>query len=55
MVVLAATNCSAEADDIVEALRARRLGSEAVIRDRIPAGAQSGEIAEADADALASF
>jgi AcrR family transcriptional regulator len=55
MVVLAATNCGAEADDIVEALRARRLGSEAVIRDRILTGVRSGEIAEADADALASF
>jgi TetR/AcrR family transcriptional regulator, copper-responsive repressor len=56
MVVLAATNC-AEADRDIEAeMRAKRIASEALIRDRIARGQAAGELPEAiNVTALASF
>jgi TetR/AcrR family transcriptional regulator, copper-responsive repressor len=55
MVVLSATNCAKEADDVAEELRQRRIASETAIRDRIRRAAEDGELADADPEALASF
>jgi AcrR family transcriptional regulator len=56
MVVLAATNCTTESNDIVDALAARRNAAERVIRDRIAAGRAAGEFArDTDVDMLAGM
>lgn len=54
MVVLAATNCTVESNDVLDALAARRRAAERVIRDRIAAGRDAAEFpADTDVDALA--
>lgn len=56
MVVLAATNCTAESNDIADALADRRRAAERAIRDRIAVGQAAGELpAGTDIDALAGF
>lgn len=56
MVVLSATNCTVESNDIAVALAERRRATERVIRDRIAAGRAAGEMpADTDVDALAGF
>jgi AcrR family transcriptional regulator len=56
MVVLAATNCTADSSDILDALAERRRAAERAIRDRLAAGQAAGELpAEADISALAGF
>ena len=53
LVVLAATNCGAEADDVAEDLAARRAGTEAAIRARIERGLAEKDVApHTDAAAL---
>jgi AcrR family transcriptional regulator len=49
LVVLGATHCAAQSEDIFEALSERRRAAEAAVRARIAAGAEAGELAE-DAD-----
>ena len=54
MVVLAATNCTTESNDIIEELAARRRLAERLVRDRIAAGRAAGEFpADTDVDTLA--
>lgn len=54
MVVLAATNCTTESNDILDELAARRRAAERVIRDRIIAGREAREIPTGtDVEALA--
>jgi TetR/AcrR family transcriptional regulator, copper-responsive repressor len=54
MVVLAATNCTAESSDIIGELAGRRRAAERATRDRIAAGRAAGELAAGvDVDALA--
>ena len=56
MVVLAATNCTAESSDILDELAARRRLAGRVVRDRISAGRDAGEFAaDTDVDTLASL
>lgn len=56
MVVLAATNCTAESSDVLDALAERRHAAERAIRDRIAAGRAAGELsAAADVNALAGM
>jgi AcrR family transcriptional regulator len=56
MMVAAATNCRAEADDIFSALAEERLGAEAAIRARIAAGRAAGELPpRTDVGALAGL
>jgi AcrR family transcriptional regulator len=56
MVALAATNCTAESSDILDALAERRSAAESAIRDRIAAGRTARELADgADVDALAGL
>jgi TetR/AcrR family transcriptional regulator, copper-responsive repressor len=56
MVVLAATNCTAESSDVLQALADRRRLAERAIRDRIAAGRAAGELQRgADIDALAGM
>jgi AcrR family transcriptional regulator len=56
LVVLGATNCSAESAEVGEALAERRRGAEAVVRARLLAGQAAGEFAEhTDVDALAAL
>jgi AcrR family transcriptional regulator len=56
LVVLGATNCSAESSDIYLALAERRANAENAVRARIQAGQMAGELAEsADVDALAGM
>ncbi|WP_394848031.1 TetR/AcrR family transcriptional regulator [Pendulispora brunnea] len=55
-IVLAATNCSADSQDIEKALRDRRCTSEKMLRDRIVRGIEQGELpATTDAAELAKF
>jgi len=56
MVVLAATNCTAQSSDILSKLAQRRRMAERVIRSRIAAGRQAGELrTDTDVDALAGL
>jgi AcrR family transcriptional regulator len=56
MVVLSATNCTADSRDVFEALSERRKSAERAIRDRIAAGAAADELAEdTDVGALAGL
>src|SRR5438477_7762805 len=56
LVVLGATNCTAESTDIYLALAERRAKAEKAVRARIYAGQVAGELAEdADVDALAGM
>jgi TetR/AcrR family transcriptional regulator, copper-responsive repressor len=56
MVVLAATNCTAESDAILRALLERRRMGERALRDRIAAGRAAGELQPGtDIDALTGF
>ncbi len=56
MVVLAATNCTAESSDVLDELSARRRAVERVIRERIADGRAAGEFpADTDVDALAGL
>jgi AcrR family transcriptional regulator len=56
MVVLAATNCTVESSDVLDALTDRRRAAERVIRDRIAAGLAASELsAGTDVDALAGM
>jgi hypothetical protein len=56
MVILAATNCAAESDDVMETLAGRRRAAQAVVRDRIAAGRAAGELKpDVDLDALAGL
>lgn len=56
LVVLGATNCAAESEDMFEALAARRRAAEAAVHARIAAGAEAGELAaNADVGALADL
>jgi AcrR family transcriptional regulator len=56
MVILAATNCAAESDDIMDTLAGRRRAAQSVVRERIAAGRAVGELAAgADVDALAGL
>ena len=56
MVVLSATNCTAESSDVLDALTDRRCAAERVIRNRIAAGLAAGELpAGTDVDALAGM
>ena len=56
MVVLAATNCTTESSDILDELATRRRTAERVVRDRIAAGRDAGEIpADTDVEALAGM
>ena len=56
LVVLGATNCTIESDDISEALAERRRMAEGAVRARIAAGRKAGELADdADVDALAGL
>jgi AcrR family transcriptional regulator len=56
LVVLGATNCAAESEDMFEALAARRRAAEAAVQARIAAGAEAGELAaNADVGALADL
>jgi TetR/AcrR family transcriptional regulator, copper-responsive repressor len=53
LVVLGATNCMVESDDIFKALAERRHAAVAAVRSRIASGRADGELAEgADIDAL---
>jgi AcrR family transcriptional regulator len=53
MVVLGATNCTLESNDIFDALADRRRAAEMAVRKRIVRGRRAGEIARnADVDAL---
>ena len=54
MVVLAATNCTTESNDIFEELADRRRLAERLVRDRIAAGREANEFpADTDVDTLA--
>jgi AcrR family transcriptional regulator len=54
MVILAATNCAAESDDVMEVLASRRRAAQAMLRQRLLIGRAAGEMASgADIDALA--
>lgn len=56
MVVLAATNCTAESSDVFDELASRRRLAERVIRSRIAAGRDADEFPnDTDIDALAGF
>ncbi len=56
MVVLAATNCGEGADDVAEALAAKRAAGEAAIRARIERGLAEGDVpGGTDGAALAAF
>jgi AcrR family transcriptional regulator len=56
MVVLAATNCTAESSDILEELAARRRLAERMVRERIAKGRDAGEFsADTDIDAMAGL
>jgi AcrR family transcriptional regulator len=56
MVVLAATNCTAQDDDMVEALAKRRRAAERFIRERIAKGRAAGELAAGtDVETLAGL
>jgi AcrR family transcriptional regulator len=56
MVVLAATNCTTESSDVLDALADRRRAAERAIRTRIAAGRAAGELpAGTDVDALAGM
>jgi TetR/AcrR family transcriptional regulator, copper-responsive repressor len=56
MVVLAATNCTTESSDIIDELAARRRLAERLVRDRIAAGRDAGELpADTDVDTLAGL
>jgi TetR/AcrR family transcriptional regulator, copper-responsive repressor len=56
MVVLAATNCTSESNDIAESLADRRRLAERLVRDRIVAGREAGEFpADTDVDTLAGL
>ena len=56
MVVLAATNCTAESSDILDELAARRRAAERIVRERIAAGREAGELsADTDVEALAGM
>jgi TetR/AcrR family transcriptional regulator, copper-responsive repressor len=56
MVVLSATNCAVESDDVLQELVKRRRATERAIRHRIAAGQADGEFAaNADVDALAGL
>jgi hypothetical protein len=56
MVVLAATNCTSESNDILEELAARRHLAERLVRDRIAAGRAANELPDdTDVDALAGL
>jgi AcrR family transcriptional regulator len=56
MVVLSATNCTVESNDIAAALAERRRITEQVIRERITAGRAAGELpADTDVHALAGL
>ena len=56
MVVLAATNCTTDSNDILDDLAARRHAAERVVRDRIAAGRLAGEIpSDADVEVLAGM
>jgi TetR/AcrR family transcriptional regulator, copper-responsive repressor len=55
MVVLAATNCTPDSEDVAAALRERRQASERCIRERIIRGVEAGELGSDDAEGLASF
>jgi AcrR family transcriptional regulator len=56
MVVLAATNCTTDSSDILDELAGRRRMAERLVRDRIAAGRDAGEIpSRADVDALAGM
>ena len=56
MVVLAATNCTADSRDIADELAARRRLAERIVRDRIAAGRDAGELAaNTDVEALAAL
>lgn len=56
LVVLGATNCTAESGDIYLALAERRANAEKAVRARIHAGQMAGELADGtDVDALAGM
>lgn len=56
MVVLAATNCTNESSDVLDELAARRRLAERMVRDRIAAGRDAGELpANTDVEALAAL
>jgi AcrR family transcriptional regulator len=56
MVVLAATNCTTESSDILDELAARRHAAERVIRNRVAAGRDAGElVGNTNVDALAGM
>jgi TetR/AcrR family transcriptional regulator, copper-responsive repressor len=56
MVILAATNCTVESGDVMEALASRRCAAQAVLCQRIAIGRAAGELAPgADIDALAGL
>jgi AcrR family transcriptional regulator len=56
MVVLAATNCTTDSSDILDELTGRRRMAERLVRDRIAAGRDAGEIPSgADIDTLAGM
>jgi AcrR family transcriptional regulator len=56
MVVLAATNCTTESSDILDALAARRRLAERLVRERIAAGREANEFpADTDIDTLAGL
>lgn len=56
MIVLAATNCTAESSDVLDALAERRRAGERAIRDRIAAGQAAGELPpDVDIDTLAGL
>lgn len=56
LVILGATNCTAESSDVFNALADRRRAAEAAVRDRIKAGNAAGEFAGGvDVDVLAGM
>lgn len=56
LVVLGATNCSAQSAEVGEALGERRRAAEAAVTARLQAGREAGEFAaDADVDALAAL
>lgn len=56
MVVLAATNCTAESSDIADELAGRRRLAERIVRERIAAGRDAGEFSsDTDIDTLAGL
>lgn len=56
LVVLGATNCTAQSTDIFEALADRRRMAEGAVRARITAGQKAGELSDnADVEALAGI